>query len=269
MHQSLVTCPVGQDIERVTSNANQRQTKEQKKYEAEISDHKAQVEMAWYAKIGVLLGIFGSILLYWTLSYTRDAATAANETLKIAKETLADTRENTRRELRAYLSVQNVKIMGKVSTSAGANDTLVTFDVVNSGQTPAYNVTASIWALGIHSAGLGNVVLCEKWISSGGFSQVHNGVLASAEYEGTDIDFDKMVVTKTAYIAGTPQDVVSYIPNSKISLAIRLEYYDTFSVGSSDKDLRFKDIFLYSQFLPAADSKMWPEAMSEADKKII
>lgn len=30
MHQSLVTCPVGQDIERVTSNANQRQTKEQK-----------------------------------------------------------------------------------------------------------------------------------------------------------------------------------------------------------------------------------------------
>lgn len=57
-------------------------------YKLQIADHKAQVRMAEYALIGVGLGVAGSLMLFWTLSYTRDAAIAARETLKIAQDTL-------------------------------------------------------------------------------------------------------------------------------------------------------------------------------------
>lgn len=114
VHQSSVRCFVGSNVERIATNTNQGQTKEDKKYELEISNHEAQIDMAWSAKIGVLLGLLGSYLLYWTLCYTRDAADASKKTLGIADKTLKETVSANRRSQRAYLAVERAFVINVI-----------------------------------------------------------------------------------------------------------------------------------------------------------
>ena len=78
--------------------------------------------MARYALIGIFLGIFGSYLLLRPLLYTRDAATAASETLDVARNTLTETKSNSRRELRAYLAIHIVA--KNINETSGRSDYL-------------------------------------------------------------------------------------------------------------------------------------------------
>lgn len=233
------------------------------------ADHYSQIVMAFFAFFGLIVGGYGLYFLWRTVEYTRKASKSAEETLTVANDTLEATKINSRRELRAYLSVQNVRIMGKASSPQGTNDTLIKFDVVNSGQTPAYNVIGSIRAWGHYNGGLAIENLCEHGsLNAGGFTQVHKGTARQAEYEGQGINFDRMIETVTEYELGRATEVPRYFPDSKIRLLITLEYFDTFSVEGGDAANKFKDVFLYSQQLPTLDSMMWPEALSQSNIQI-
>lgn len=89
--------------------------------------------MARYALIGIFLGIFGSYLLLRTLLYTRDAAKAANDTLRVAQRTLSHTRKTNITELRAYVSLT----LSRVSSINDGQETEVVVELKNIGSTPA------------------------------------------------------------------------------------------------------------------------------------
>ena len=121
MTQSVVSS-VHQGVKGVSANNNKREQQYTEKEKIEIADHKAQIRMARYALIGIFLGILGSYLLLRTLLYTRDAATAASETLDVARNTLTETKSNSRRELRAYLAIHIVA--KNINETSGRSDYL-------------------------------------------------------------------------------------------------------------------------------------------------
>lgn len=77
-------------------------------------DHLAQLDMASAAKFGIVLTIFGVLLLGFTLKYTRDAAIATNKTLNEAKNATKAawaavdvTREIGQKQVKSYLAPEN------------------------------------------------------------------------------------------------------------------------------------------------------------------
>lgn len=147
--QSVIP-PVHKRIKGISSNPDEREQEQKEKPFFEVADHKAQIRMADYALIGILLGIFGSYLLLRTLLYTRDAADAARDTLDVARKTLNLSRDTAQKELRAYLSVEKVitdsklQAQGIMRPAAPERPNFSPIDVLitvkNTGQTPANNV---------------------------------------------------------------------------------------------------------------------------------
>lgn len=106
-----VSVPViGEIIEGVPTEPNSERQAQDEKRQLEVADHRAQIRMARYALIGVGLGVFGSLLLFWTLRYTRSAAESAQETLKIAQDTLSVTERATKAEFQPYLTISRLKV---------------------------------------------------------------------------------------------------------------------------------------------------------------
>jgi len=99
--------------------------------------------MARSSLLALLVAIGGLILIWRTLVATRAAAESAADTLRIATDTLAETREISYHELKAYAGVGagNYTFTRNQDGSAGLG---VTFEMKNFGQTPAYNFQSSI-----------------------------------------------------------------------------------------------------------------------------
>jgi hypothetical protein len=109
-------------------------------------DLKAQEEMAFWAKLmffaaGVeacLTGI-GVFLVWRTLLHTKRAADAAQDAVSEASAATASAAETAKRQLRAYVFAENVRIhevkIGHIPK--------VTIVVKNTGQTPAYDLTGN------------------------------------------------------------------------------------------------------------------------------
>ncbi len=240
--------------------ANQKATKEyqdKRDFSTACSDLAAQWNVADITRRAFWIGLIGMGFLAMTLKYTRDASDAARETLNVAQDTLDAAEKNSRRSLRAYLGVQNVIIMGKASHPSNTNDTFIKFDIVNSGQTPAYDVTVTINAIGIKADGLRIEKLCEKGpVSCEGFAQIHKGIPAKAEYEGSGIEFEKMIREGR------------FVTPATVEIFITVRYFDTFSVALRDGAVKFTDTFPFAQHLPTVGSEMWPIQLTQNNKQI-
>jgi len=136
--ESIFGCPISEDIERITAQENQWAYDDQQRQEIKIADHKAQVEMAYYAKVGLILALFGSWLLYWTLSYTRDAAQAAAKTLGIAHDTLTHSKEVSLTEQRPWIFIER-DVACEFNFSERGVQLYWRYVVQNIGKTPAYH----------------------------------------------------------------------------------------------------------------------------------
>jgi len=95
---------------------NEGDQQEQEKHKAQMADHMAQVWMARYALIGVILGIVGTILLYKTYLYSRKA--------------VAVTREIGEKQSCAYMTV------GKARFGHNQSHAVCEITVENVGQSP-------------------------------------------------------------------------------------------------------------------------------------
>jgi len=137
--QSVIS-PIHKRIKGISANKNEREQEQKEKGFFEIADHKAQIRMSTYALYGILLGILGSYLLLRTLLYTRDAATAANQTLGVARNTLTETKSNSRRELRAYLAIHIVA--KNINETSGVPTIYIRFH--NRGISPAMDIRLRI-----------------------------------------------------------------------------------------------------------------------------
>lgn len=255
MDGSFLTCPISQNVERVTANTNQGKTQEQKKQELQIADHEAQIDMAWYAKIGVLLGLFGSVLLYWTLSYTRDAASAASKTLDVARDTLAEAKNATRRELRAYIYCHppNITRIHDFCCDPSKLDLTFEFEIENKGQTPAYGVQAGFLLYFTKTAN-GGPTGDNKHFNIGNFTQLHKGDPIPKKIE-VEIDH-------TALVANG-----EYIKPLYLGVLVLIQYHDIYSVtGNLDRE-RFTDTFMNTISLPTRGGAMVPQLIKEPDKK--
>jgi len=63
-----------------------------------VQDHKAQIQMARAAWVGLALGVLGTALIGLTLKYTHDASKLTRDALEVTKDT-------SYKELRAYLGL--------------------------------------------------------------------------------------------------------------------------------------------------------------------
>jgi hypothetical protein len=149
VEKSVTSGTVSQNIKRVPSNDNKgnkqynkrEQSPTQESERLKFLDHIAQINMAVTAWIGIVLGVFGAGLLYFTLRYTRDAAKAAGDTLNIA-------RNATKAEFQPYLKFTKYTRLTKILRSGKIQyDTLVVvidaFEIANVGKTPVSNLNIS------------------------------------------------------------------------------------------------------------------------------
>ena len=124
---------------------NQESTEKQiEEWRANRSDLAAQWETADMAHLAFRMGILGVILLGWTIFETRNAANSASQTLSIAQDSLDETKLNSMRELRAYVScyvvAKNFNDTGRIPTIA--------IRFINQGVTPAINIGCHIKGMG-------------------------------------------------------------------------------------------------------------------------
>lgn len=111
-------------------------------------DLAAQEGMAKWAKwmfgaafVETLITALGVCLVYWTLRYTRDAVEQARKATIAANETLDHARDTSRRELRAYLSVEPRGINMLIGES---QECMGHIAVRNVGKLPASNVAVAV-----------------------------------------------------------------------------------------------------------------------------
>ena len=87
--------------------------------------------MARYALGGIIIGIIGTILLFKTVLYTRDAAESAADTLGVARDTLDQSKIANRRSQRAYVQADSAKF-------SDSDIPRIVLKVSNTGNTPAH-----------------------------------------------------------------------------------------------------------------------------------
>lgn len=116
-----------------------RTPQDQRAEDWQTRDHKAQVGMLWVSVAAIILTTIGVILVGFTLLYTRDAARSASKTLKVANETLAESKKVSFDSLRAYLGITQVSFGRETDNS-------LTFvvKVKNFGSTPATKVFVGV-----------------------------------------------------------------------------------------------------------------------------
>jgi len=100
---------------------------------ASRSDLAAQWETADMAHLAFRMGLLGIILLSWTLFETRNASDSAAETLKIAENTLYETKKTNKRAQRAYIGIEKAYI----SKLAKGSQVIFHIWLKNYGTTPA------------------------------------------------------------------------------------------------------------------------------------
>lgn len=120
----------------------QDQTRERLTDFIACDDLKAQQFMALVAFWGVWIGLLGLATIVLTLLQTSKASGAASETLRIAEETLTESRKATAAEIRPYLIFENVQVnaIGDWITQNRETYT-VELEVKNIGKYPALNVS--------------------------------------------------------------------------------------------------------------------------------
>ena len=97
-------------------------------------DLKAQQSMAKAAWVQAALSLAGILLLGFTLIYTAKATRAANRAAKAAEGAVTATRDSSRRELRAYMSVDKVT----------HDPTFIKVTLQNTGHTPATELKGTL-----------------------------------------------------------------------------------------------------------------------------
>ncbi|GHB05017.1 hypothetical protein GCM10009069_29450 [Algimonas arctica] len=80
------------------------------KDEWERRDHQAQIGMFKASVAAVVLTVIGLGLVGCTVYYTKEAARAANKTLKLAKKTLTESRKANAAEIRPYLTFKSIEL---------------------------------------------------------------------------------------------------------------------------------------------------------------
>ena len=245
--------PIHERIKGISSNPDTRKQEQNEKPFFEVADHKAQIRMADYALIGILLGIFGAYLLLRTLLYTRDAADAAKETLGIAKDTLNEAKEATRRELRAYIDCEEPSIAS--ARDRNILELLLKFKFRNTGQTPAYVVKAN----GVMMTMIGASPQGENLtpFKAGNYTQIASGIEKNGEAE-ISVDISNLIDAAGNFLEG-----------SSLYCLINVQYFDIYTVGKSDKSEKFTDAFVFECPLPILRSSMTPAIVNEKDKKTV
>lgn len=100
----------------------------------------AAQESALWTRLGFFLGIAGTIGLFWTLYYTREAVKDTGDATVAMRESNAITRDFSKRQIRAYVSLDLADISLKLIVGEPYSINVV---AINNGSTPATNVSFS------------------------------------------------------------------------------------------------------------------------------
>ena len=151
------TTDVGASEKFNTGNADdsaQENKKKVKKATLQDKDHKAQLWMNRAAWAQVLLTLGGLLLIWRTLAHTKKATTAAKNAADAAWGSVSETKDSSRKQLRAYVGIEKIESEKKLVPQGIGRPTklqrpddnpmtiLVTFK--NAGQSPANNVIIKI-----------------------------------------------------------------------------------------------------------------------------
>ncbi len=110
----------------------------------EIADVESQISMARAAITQAIINLVGLGLLGFTVYFTWKAAKSTEKTLDIAQQTLRATSESSRKELRAYVALKDIRVEYCGRPPLFQEEPLkIYFALENSGITPATNVTCS------------------------------------------------------------------------------------------------------------------------------
>jgi len=223
---------------------NEYSEKDKESFVADRSDLAAQWAMAHYTFIGIVIGLIGVAFIIWTLIESKKAA-------YFAERTLAETRESTRRELRAYLHCAEPTI--SLIESATDTEVILGFVFKNTGQTPAYVVTA---AGAIMTMINGKHAGDNYPFSAGNYTQIANGVEMNGSAEV------KMVLSKL-------KNNGVFIKGASLYCIITIQYFDIYSVGKNRKEDKFSEAFVFQSDLPLHNRRMAPTIVNEKDKKTV
>lgn len=198
------------------------------------------------------IGLVGLGALIWTLYETRRASAAAGETLNVARDTLKEARSSTRRELRAYMHCEQPRIS---HTADGENLCIfLKFKFKNTGQTPAYVVTANGAMMTMIK---GAVVGGNTPVKAGHFTQIASGI----EKEGTaEIEVN---------ISAVNDPSGNFVDGASLYCLLGIQYFDIYSVGHNRKEDKFSDAFVFNCDLPIQQHKMSYAIISETNKKTV
>jgi len=119
------------NVDAKTKTTKKHSKKDEESFVAERSDLAAQWAMAHYTFVGLIIGMIGIGFIIWTIIETRGAA-------HFAEQALNETKENSKRELRAYVTLSNIS-GGQIPTTTSVNN-IVDFNFQNDGATPASNI---------------------------------------------------------------------------------------------------------------------------------
>ena len=256
---SLV-CPPSKDGKPISPDSCKRQDHYRHDRQQQIADHKAQLHMRNTAVGGFILGLAGLILLWWTLRATETAAKAAGETLGVAKETLTETKNATRRELRAYIYCHDpeISIHHQCCGDQNSFDITLKFKFENKGQTPAYGVQAGCMVYLYKSIGGGPAIQtpAPNHFKIANYTQLHNGVVRGDEIK---ISLNGLPVM--------PQG--NLIEGANIAVIVLVYYHDIFSVSENIDTERFNEVFQYREILPSYGGTMKPYLIKETKKKTV
>lgn len=170
-------------------------------------DHKAQILMAVFTAIGLVIGGAGLWMIYRTLIETGSAAVSA-------KDSLALERDNSRLELQPYITLQ-VKGFKKVPTTRTSNilgdrtefGYIVSVEIKNIGKTPAENMFINI--------------------GSRGTIMMSKGDIKTLNYSATSIDKEQHMQSMGAISLGAGYSYVREFRLSFIVPSDELEQFDT------------------------------------------
>jgi len=97
-NNGLHTPKVKSSVVKVEHRLAKKQVVEKAPESLHVQDHKAQIQMARAAWVGLALGVLGTALIGLTLKYTHDAS-------KLTRDALEVTKDISYKELRAYLGL--------------------------------------------------------------------------------------------------------------------------------------------------------------------
>ena len=189
--------------------------------------------MAIATLFGLIVAIGGLVLIWRTLSATKKAATSASDTLEIAEQTLAASKEATRAELQPYIYASFKEgAMGVVEYDEffeiQAN---VVIEIENKGATPAKGLFMNFGGICsipiINSDGKSSTLKDLKQQTS----TLGRSMLGAGESYCRDIRLSfRMIKSSLEGTKGLP-DVMSM----RLSLALRLSFTDDFIPMDKDK----------------------------------